>query len=420
MPSRNTFERLIGGAVLGIALSACGRDTVSDAPPSFSVRAVPFPGAEGSAQPRLTADPEGTPVLSWLEPAGDEHALRYARFESQAFTAVREVVRGGDFFVNWADLPSVQPVSREVWAAHWLRLQPDQPGPYDIATAVSTDGGRTFGAPMQLNDDDTPAEHGFVQLFPWDDGIGAFWLDGRQLAEFSFDNPDALLGTSLRVARLDRSGAVVAREIVDDLVCDCCQPDMVMLPSGPIVAYRDRTPEEIRDVVVRRYAEAQWQEPIGVGDDLWHIEGCPVNGPQIAAAGQNVAVAWFTAAGDKPRVRLAMSTDGARTFGPAVDVDGAGSFGQVGLVLEDDGTALVTWWRAAAGGGLELALRAVGGDASLGKPLVLAQSRERQPVDVPQLIPADAGLLIAWTSIDDAGTVHALFIDDRSRLRPAP
>ena len=78
---------------------------------------------------------------------------------------------------------------------------------------------------MQLNDDSAAAEHGFVELFAWNGAIGAFWLDGRQLAEWSFDEPDKLLGTSLRVAELDYSGAVVAREIVDELVCDCCQPE---------------------------------------------------------------------------------------------------------------------------------------------------------------------------------------------------
>ena len=80
----------------------------------------------------------------------------------------------------------------------------------------------------------------------------------------------------------------------------------------------------------------------------------------------------------------------------------------------------MTWWRKAASGGLELALRAVGADGSLGRVLVLAQSRESQPVDVPQVIAADTGLLIAWTSLDEAGAVHTLFIDDRSKLRPVP
>jgi hypothetical protein len=174
----------------------------------------------------------------------------------------------------------------------------------------------------------------------------------------------------------------------------------------------------MRDIAVRRHADGAWQEPVGVGDDRWHIEGCPVNGPQIAATGERVAVAWFTAPDGRARVRLATSNDGARTFEPAIDIDGSGSFGQVGLLLEDDGTAIVTWWRAAPGGGLELALRVVGADAALGKVLVLAHSRERQPVDVPQLIAAGQGLLAAWTSLDDAGAVHTLFIDDRSLLRP--
>jgi hypothetical protein len=418
MREPNALERLIRLAALSVAVSACGTGDEPVAPPSFSIRAVTFPGAPGSAQPRLTADVDGAPVLSWLEPTGDGVSMRYARFESGAFATPREVTSGADLLANWADLPSVQPITNDVWAAHWLRVKPDSAGAYDVATAVSADGGRTFGLPVQLNDDDTQTEHGFVQFFAWDEGIGAFWLDGRQLAEWSFDKPDALLGTSLRVARLDYSGAVVAREIVDELVCDCCQPDMVLTASGPIVAYRDRTPEEIRDIAVRRHADGAWQEPVGVGDDHWRIEGCPVNGPQIAAVGDRVAVAWFTAPDGRARVRFATSNDGARTFEPAVDIDGSGSFGQVGLLLEDDGTAIVTWWRAAPGGGLELALRAVGADAGLGKVLVLAHSRERQPVDVPQVIAAGQGLLAAWTSLDDLGSVHTLFIDDRSLLRP--
>ena len=156
---------------------------------------------------------------------------------------------------------------------------------------------------------------------------------------------------------LFRSGAVVAREIVDELVCDCCQPDKAMTSEGPVVAYRDRTPEEIRDIVVRRYVGGRWQAPVPAGADNWHIEGCPVNGPAIAAAGERVAVAWFTAAGGNPRVRFAWSTDSAASFAPAVELDGAGSLGQLGLLLEDDGTALATWWRAAPAACCPISLR---------------------------------------------------------------
>ncbi len=410
---RTALGRVSCVIALAALLAACSRGADDTLPAAFAPRAVGFPGGAGSGQPRLAADVDGTPILSWLEPASDGVALRYARFTGGAFGTPQRVMSGRDLFVNWADMPSVQPVTADVWAAHWLKLAEGSAGAYHVATAVSGDGGRTWNAPVQLNDDATAAEHGFVELFAWNDAIGAFWLDGRQLAEWSFDEPDKLLGTSLRVARLDRSGAVVAREIVDELVCDCCQPDLAMTASGPVVAYRDRHPSEIRDIVVRRHADGAWGDAVAVAVDGWHIEGCPVNGPAIAAAGDTVAVAWFTAAGNDPRVRIARSNDGARTFAPAVDLDGAGSFGQVGLLLEHDGRALVTWWRRAAGGGLDLAARTVGADGALGELRVLAHSMEAQPVDVPQIIATGDDALVAWTTLDAAGAVHTLLIDRR-------
>ena len=394
-----------------VMLGGCDRppNPTTDAP-AFRVRSIPFPGGAESAQPRLAADVDGRPILSWLEPAGDEVVFRYAVLDREQFSAPREVTRGTDLFVNWADLPSVQPVTADVWAAHWLRLAPDSAGAYHVATAVSRDGGASFGAPVQLNDDSAAAEHGFVELFAWGDAIGAFWLDGRQLAEWSFDEPDKLLGTSLRVARIDYSGAVVARDIVDELVCDCCAPDHAMASAGPVVAYRDRTPEEVRDIVVRRFADGRWQDAVSTGADNWHIEGCPVNGPKIAAAGDRVAVAWFTAANNAPRVRFAASTDGGASFAPALELDGLGSFGQVGLLLEPDGAAIVTWWRAAQGGGTDLVLRTVGVDGALGTPRVIAHGPATQPVDVPQIIAAGDDVLVAWTTLDDDAAVHVVLV----------
>ncbi len=395
-------------AVVVVVLGGCGSKPPADTA-AFRVRGLTFPGAAGSAQPRLTSGADGTPVLSWLEPSGDGVALRYATFDGDAFSAPREVVHGDDLMVNWADLPSVQPITADVWAAHWPRLDPEQPGAYHIATVVSNDAGVTWTAPVQLNDDSAAAEHGFVDLFAWNGAIGALWLDGRQLAEWSFDEPDKLLGTSLRIATLDYSGNVATREIVDELVCDCCQPDRALAAAGPVVVYRDRTPEEIRDIFVRRYANGAWQEAVPAGADGWEIEGCPVNGPAIAAAGERVAVAWFTAAGGTPRVRMAWSSDGAASFAPAIDLDGAGSFGQVGIVLANDGTARVSWWRAAQGGGTDLVLRTAAPDGSAGETRALAHSAAVQPVDVPQIVKVRDGVLAAWTSLDDDSTVHVLF-----------
>jgi hypothetical protein len=79
-------------------------------------------------------------------------------------------------------------------------------------------------------------------------------------------------------------------------------------------------------------------------------------------------------------------------------------------VLADDGTAKVSWWRAAQGGGTDLVLRAVAPDGSLGDARVLAHSGAVQPVDVPQIVKVGDGVLVAWTTLDGDATVHVLLV----------
>ena len=177
--------RLAAAVAVVVALGGCGSEPEPELDATaFRARAVPFPGGAGSAQPRLASGADGKTVLSWIETADEGASFRYATFDGGAFSAPLEVTRGEDLMVNWADMPSVQPITDDVWAAHWLRLAPDAPGAYHVATMVSNDGGVTWTAPVQLNDDSAAAEHGFVELCAWNDAIAALWLDGRQLAEW--------------------------------------------------------------------------------------------------------------------------------------------------------------------------------------------------------------------------------------------
>lgn len=411
MSGRRSMRRLLGlagAAAFAAALAAC------DSKPSIEL--LPFPGADGSAQARLTSDRDGNPVLSWIEADGDTDVLRFARFGNGAFEPAREVVRSDRMFVNWADFPSVTPITDRLWFAHWLRLKPDSFLAYDIATEVSTDGGASWISAEQMNEDATAAEHGFVSVFEWNDQIAAFWLDGRELANWSFDEPDALLGVSLRLARYGSDGRVLAREITDALVCDCCQPDVALSGSGPIVIYRDRTEDEIRDVVVRRYVGGAWSQALGLGNEGWYLEACPVNGPVIAAAGDTVVAAWFTAAGGHSRVRFARSGDGGASFAAAIDIETRRALGQPAIVLDDDGRALVSWWRASesrageSGGsradGIDLMVRTVDRDGAMGEPIPVGHESIGMAADVPQMIAAGEAYLVAWTSLGGNGSVR--------------
>jgi hypothetical protein len=397
------------------ALAGCEQG----APPAevgLSVSELATPAGPDSAEPQLAQDVDGAAILSWVAPTADGYALHYSKLDAAAgrWGPPTMVAQGSDWYVNPMDMPSVQPVTADVWAAHWLVSSATSQFAYDIAIATSTDGGRTFGAPRRLNDDDTDAEHGFVTVFPWGDAIGAVWLDGREVAHFHEADPTAPelettpIGTNLRYARLAADGTVLEQGLIDRLACDCCQTDVAVTQRGPLVAYRDRAEGEIRDIVVRGHDGQRWSDALRLGPDNWQIEGCPVNGPAIAVRGATVAVAWFTAAADQPRVRLARSADHGASFGPPVDVETHGAFGQVDVVLTSDDSAIVSWWQRNPSGGTQLSVRRVAAAGTLGPVQVIATSTASRPLDVPQMTTSGKHLVFAWTQFGEQSLVRTL------------
>ncbi len=115
-------------------------------------------------------------------------------------------------------------------------------------------------------------------------------------------------------------GAIVREETLDPDVCACCPTSVVRTARGLLVAYRGHTPGNIRDISTIRLENGRWSAPKNIYPDRWKLDACPVNAASVAAKGDNVAVAWYTAAGDQ-RVEMAFSADGGTTFGnPAVEL----------------------------------------------------------------------------------------------------
>jgi hypothetical protein len=323
-------------------LAAQGSPATSWAP---AIERLSSPAGPNSAQPQLSSSARGL-LLSWIERDGEKATLRFAERTGDAWTAPRDVASGTDWFVNWADVPSVVGLASGELVAHWLQKSGADTYAYDVRLSYSKDDGKTWSASFTPHSDGTKTEHGFASLFQMPGaGLGLAWLDGRAMKPGgSHDAHGADAGAmSVRFATFGRDWKRTSEMPVDLRVCECCPTTAAITSEGPIVAYRNRTEDEVRDIFISRLEKGKWTEPTAVHADAWKIAACPVNGPMLSARGRDVAVGWFTAQGDQPRAFVAFSKDVGRTFGAPIRLDDVGSLGRVDVELMPDGSAVASW-----------------------------------------------------------------------------
>lgn len=398
-------------------VTATAPDVAEDFPVFESVGSYPLdpPAPADAYAPELTAGPGGV-VLSWLEPTDPDDRgaarLRYARLLDGAsgWGEPHTVVDTVGMFGNWADRPEVFAWGDGSLVAHWLGKLGEGTYAYGIQTVRSTDG-ELWDAPQLLHDDISETEHGFVSWLRHGEALWAFWLDGRAMAK---EGPMQLRARRFHGDSNVSSGSPehLDRWALDDRVCECCDTDAASTADGPIVVYRDRSAAEVRDIRAVRWTGNGWGEPVSVADDGWTIHGCPVNGPAVGAAGNTVAVAWFTMADDMPRVRLAWSVDGGATFGDPLELDDARPLGRVDLAMGPDGVAWVTW--LAAGPTKEQArvvVRPIGPSGPLGAVTVLGETAASRKAGVPRLVRQGDRLVAAWIKTGDPAQVRTTMIE---------
>jgi len=373
------------------------------------VRSLDTPAALGSGEPNLYTAFDGRVFLTWIEPAQSKgHRLRFSVREGERWSEPRTIAEGLNWFVNWADFPSLVVLKNGVFVAHWLVKAGTDGHAYDISIARSTDRGKTWSTPLVPHRDGTKTEHGFVSMLPWSAGrAAAVWLDGRNFKEVAKDGHGSPVNEmTLRFATIGVQGNLADDAVLDGRVCDCCQTSAALTADGAVVVYRDRSDKEIRDISVVRFHNGRWTEPRSLSVDDWEIHGCPVNGPSVSAEGRRVAVAWFTAAKDDPKVKLIFSADSGATFGQPIRVDDGTPVGRVDVLMLPDGSALVCWLERTAKGG-EVRLRRVRSDGSMDQAVTVAESGVARATGFPQIARAGNEVIVAWTDPGAPSRVRA-------------
>ncbi len=254
----------------------------------------------------------------------------------------------------------------------------------DLFVAVSSDGGRTFGAEQHVHSDagDEPAGHTFHNLTRLADGaMLVSWIDGRRseaarLMEVARgENSDAMgsgdmssgehsahaamhastVGSEIRVARIEDGGArIYETDVLDTSSCPCCRTNMAVDAQGRVyTTWRHEYDNGDRDIVLAFSDDGglTFTDPRPVRRDYWNISACPHTGPAIGIAPTgDVHVAWYTGADDNAGIQHIVSRDRGETFTSALNVLPGVPVAQVALSQDTKGNVRLLTEDATRGG----------------------------------------------------------------------
>ncbi|GAA0894634.1 hypothetical protein GCM10009122_43150 [Fulvivirga kasyanovii] len=398
-------------AVLSLFAAAC-RQTSDDKVTDYKLTTLISPADTVSGEPYLYTSDQGDVYLSWVETSHDSALLKYSRLDQGQWSIPKTIAKGTDWFVNWADYPMISASSEQHLLAHFLKKSGTGTYSYDIKIAHSADNGASWSAPVTLHDDGKQAEHGFVSMLPHQGQYFIFWLDGRNMVstdtteQHGHSEGHGSGAMTLRAAIVDTTGTKVKEWQLDNRVCDCCQTTAALTKNGPVVIYRDRSDDEIRDMSIIRWADSTWTSPQVVYADNWKIAGCPVNGPRVASINNTLAVGWFSAPEGQGQVKLAFSYDGGNSFHEPIRVGGNEVIGRVDVVLLNEDQAVVSWMEGSS-------IKAVKVDksGSQSAPIEVATSSEARSSGFPQMTKKGNDVIFAWTDHKEKTIKTAIWSD---------
>lgn len=329
---------------------------------------VSAPGAN-AAEPAVEVDANGTVYVVYVEHSADKTADIYLqKFDSEGKTSgekVRVNPQQGQVKAWYGDPPTIKIGSDRAIYVGWTAKAEaaDRPGATLLNLSVSRNGGKSFEAPVKVNDDTAPAAHGMHSLALGENGrIFVAWLDERNIKtepravnsgaeDQKFDEPGFQFvkihhnsnqtekpkeatkpekkpepeeasepNSEVFFAFSDDGGKTFSpNKKLSSEVCPCCKTSLLAAPDGKIyVSWRQVLPGDFRHIAVAASVDkgASFSAPVIVSDDKWQINACPVSGATMAADRENtLEIVWYTA-GDagKPGLYRSESKDGGQTF----------------------------------------------------------------------------------------------------------
>lgn len=367
--------------------------------PQLSIETIASPASTNCVFPTLSSNQQAI-WMGWLDESNDSiNQYKVASYDGQGWSSTDLAAAGQDWFVNWADYPSVTVGPTQEIYVHTLEKSGADVYAYDVKVRSRNQNG-VWSTAIKPYQDASATEHGFPSFVPLSgERLAAIWLDGRNYAKGGSE--EMMLGYTI----IEQGQSPQEVQFLDRRICDCCQTDMAMSSKGLVVVYRDRSPQEVRDIYIVRQINDTWTEPKPIHNDKWEISGCPVNGPAIAAHGDTLAVAWFTSAGGEARVLASLSFDAGETFGDPVLIDAAQSLGRVDIEFDNQNRPWVSWVRNEADTG-QIRICTFKADGSKSEAVRISEINPRRKSGFPQLHYWQKHLWLAWTATEPQNKIQ--------------
>jgi hypothetical protein len=174
----------------------------------------------------------------------------------------------------------------------WVQSLP-QKYAVNVRFARSTDSGKTFSAPITLNDDGRITSHRFDSMAIDGDGrVVIAWLDARD-RDAAKEKGEKFTGSSIyTVKSLDNGKSFGPNHRFHEHTCECCRITLAWTKDGPVALWRNIFGTNTRDFAIANLDEGGVRRAT---HDKWQVDACPHNGGSLAAdRWGKLHLAWFT------------------------------------------------------------------------------------------------------------------------------
>lgn len=267
----------------------------------------------------------------------------------------------------------------------------------DIRFSRSTDGGRSFSAPLTVNDNREIISHRFDSMTVNGKGhVYIAWLDKRDLSAAQ-KTGEKYSGAAIYYAMSDSGGASFRSNVkIADHTCECCRTAMDVGTDGyPVVMWRHVYDTNIRDHALAKLDGKMM--PLRVSHENWNIAGCPHHGPSISIAPDDTYHAtWFSNAPERRGLFYAHSTDQGKTFSRPLNFGNFEAQAAHPYVFSSGNRVYLAWQEFDGESTRIFGIRSGDGGKSWSAPEKLAATSDAS--DRPLLIGENNRVYLSWST----------------------